>query len=113
MSSEDDRQLDFAGVLAELHRLIGRAILVESSAEGRPAFQPARGVLAGAIDTQIDLPRSPELRAIIAFYLAGDGTLPATASTRNLRFATTSSAKPAPIRCRSRVAVGPATSRSC
>jgi hypothetical protein len=62
MTSDDDRPLDFAGLLAELHSLFGRVVVVESSAAGRPAFQAARGLLVAAIDTQIDVGRSANVK---------------------------------------------------
>lgn len=69
----DDRQLDFAGLLAELHALVDRPVLVESSAEGRRAFQAARGLLESSIDMQIDLPGSLAKPARISFFLDGEG----------------------------------------
>jgi hypothetical protein len=52
MSSED-RQLDFAGALAELQALVGERVSVESAAEEAHAFHRSHGVLGRSIDLQI------------------------------------------------------------
>jgi hypothetical protein len=51
--SDDERELDFAGVLAELQALVGTSVTVESAPEEAQAFHRSRGVLGRSIDLQI------------------------------------------------------------
>ena len=69
ISGGDERMLDFAGVLAELHALVGERVSIESGCEGAHPFHESRGVLGRSIDLQIAVGWPLDEPARVAFYL--------------------------------------------
>lgn len=74
IDDDDERRLDFAGVLAELQALVGERVSVESGSAGAHTFHESRGVLGRSIDLQIAVGWSLGEPARVAFYLDASDT---------------------------------------
>lgn len=67
--TDEERTLDFAGVLAALHALVGLPVSVESACEGAHPFHESRGVLGRSVDLQISSGWPLDRPARVAFFL--------------------------------------------
>lgn len=66
---DDEDVLDFAGVLAELHRMVGERVSVESAPEGAHTCHRSRGVLGRSLDLQISSGWPLDRPARVSFLL--------------------------------------------
>jgi len=69
--SDDERTLDFAGVLAELHALVGERVSVESACVGANPFHESRGILGRSVDLQISSGWPLDRPARVSFFVDG------------------------------------------
>lgn len=64
-----DRDLDFFGLLGELHALIGERVTVEAAGRGQPVALEARGTLAHLSDLQLTFGRPINGPAVLVLGL--------------------------------------------
>jgi len=72
---DSDRELGFAALIAELHALVGRRVVIEAGAVEHPLALAARGRLRYLADAQLTLGAPLGRPAMIAFWLEGSEVL--------------------------------------
>ena len=66
---DDDRDLDFVGLLGELQALIGERVTMEAAGRGQPIALEVRGTLAHLSDLQLTFGRPVDGPAVLALGL--------------------------------------------